>query len=211
VFEGVDRCGKSTQTTKLVDGLNSKGRDAVLMRFPNRESNTGKIINDYLTNKKNVDDKEIHKLFSDNRWEQEKIIYETLNAGKTVVADRYAYSGVAFTSAKGIDMEWCKQPDSGLPAPDAVIYLRISVEDAMKRGQFGAERYENAPFQTKVADIFHKLQDDSWKILDATKLVPELEIEIFNFVETLIEQSKGKPIAKLWVDKKGCDNFTNAK
>jgi len=108
-------------------------------------------------------------------------------------------------------MEWCKQPDSGLPAPDAVIYLRISVEDAMKRGQFGAERYENAPFQTKVADIFHKLQDDSWKILDATKLVPELEIEIFNFVETLIEQSKGKPIAKLWVDKKGCDNFTNAK
>lgn len=33
-------------------------------------------------------------------------------------------------------------PDRGLPAPDAVIYLELSVEDAMARGGFGAERYE---------------------------------------------------------------------
>ena len=33
-------------------------------------------------------------------------------------------------------------PDRGLPAPDAVIYLELSVEDAMARGGFGGERYE---------------------------------------------------------------------
>jgi dTMP kinase len=48
--------------------------------------------------------------------------------------DRYAYSGVAFTAAKGFDVEWCKCPDKGLPAPDLVIYLKMAVEDTMKRG-----------------------------------------------------------------------------
>ena len=36
-----------------------------------------------------------------------------LSAGQTLVLDRYAYSGAAFTAAKGIpglDLEWCKVP-----------------------------------------------------------------------------------------------------
>ena len=58
-----------------------------------------------------------------------------LAAGTTLVCDRYAYSGVAFTAAKpGLNFEWCKQCDRGLPSPDAVIYLNISVEDAAKVG-----------------------------------------------------------------------------
>lgn len=51
------------------------------------------------------------------------------------MVDRYAYSGVAYTAAKGIPLEWCKTSDKGLPAPDMVFYLKISVEDAMKRGK----------------------------------------------------------------------------
>ena len=34
-----------------------------------------------------------------------------LSAGQTLVVDRYAYSGAAFTAAKsipGLDLEWCK-------------------------------------------------------------------------------------------------------
>lgn len=34
-----------------------------------------------------------------------------LSAGQTLVVDRYAYSGAAFTAAKGVpglDLEWCK-------------------------------------------------------------------------------------------------------
>lgn len=46
------------------------------------------------------------------------------------ICDRYAYSGVAFSSAKGLDVNWCKSCDIGLPAPDCIIYLDIPVEDA---------------------------------------------------------------------------------
>lgn len=31
-----------------------------------------------------------------------------LKAGTTLVIDRYSYSGVAFSVAKGLDLDWCK-------------------------------------------------------------------------------------------------------
>jgi dTMP kinase len=100
---------------------------------------------------------------------------KALNEGQTVVCDRYAYSGVAFSSAKvispinfalfvvllnlqGLDLEWCKDPDRGLPKPDLVLFLELSVEDALKRGNFGSERYEKEEFQRKVATQFQKLK-----------------------------------------------------
>lgn len=43
----------------------------------------------------------IHLLFSANRWERAKNIIKTLEAGVTVIVDRYCYSGVAFSAAKG--------------------------------------------------------------------------------------------------------------
>lgn len=40
------------------------------------------------------------QLFSANRWEAADSIEKTLLAGENIVCDRYAYSGVAFSSAK---------------------------------------------------------------------------------------------------------------
>lgn len=69
----------------------------------------------------------MHLLFSANRWEAVKSLKARLNEGETLVCDRYAFSGVAFSAAKGtLDLEWCKNPDRGLPAPDAVIYLDVN-------------------------------------------------------------------------------------
>jgi len=31
-----------------------------------------------------------------------------LVSGTTLIVDRYSYSGVAFSAAKGLDIEWCK-------------------------------------------------------------------------------------------------------
>lgn len=33
---------------------------------------------------------------------------DKLKAGTTLIIDRYSYSGVAFSSAKGLDFDWCK-------------------------------------------------------------------------------------------------------
>lgn len=73
----------------------------------------------------------------------------SLAEGKNVVCDRYAYSGVAFSSAKergggsdggsggeDLGIEWCKACDVGLPAPDCVIFLDLSQEESEKRGGY---------------------------------------------------------------------------
>ena len=54
---------------------------------------------------------------------------------ETKVCDRYCYSGVAFSAAKGMDIEWCKACDKGLIAPDCVIYLDMPVEEAAQVSQ----------------------------------------------------------------------------
>lgn len=41
-----------------------------------------------------------------------------------IIADRYAFSGVAYsTAALGFDTEWAKAGDEGLIAPDLVFFL----------------------------------------------------------------------------------------
>jgi thymidylate kinase len=48
-------------------------------------------------------------------------IRKELESGVTLIVDRYAFSGVAYTGAKGYDLERCKDPDRGLVAPDVVV------------------------------------------------------------------------------------------
>lgn len=141
VFEGVDRCGKTTQTGLLVKHLVVKlGLAAVAMRFPDRTTLVGDLINQYLQSQSELDDRAIHLLFSANRWELAPKLKSTLLDDATcVVCDRYAYSGVAFSSAKESlrdDLEWCKSCDVGLPAPDAVIFLDLTQEQAEQRGGY---------------------------------------------------------------------------
>jgi dTMP kinase len=73
LFEGVDRCGKTTQAKRLAEALASAspgGKGSVFMRFPDRETAIGSQINAYLTNSADLDDHAVHLLFSANRWEK---------------------------------------------------------------------------------------------------------------------------------------------
>ncbi|KAJ3055139.1 hypothetical protein HK097_011376 [Rhizophlyctis rosea] len=89
---------------------------------------------------------------------------QILESGTTLVVDRYAYSGAAYSAAKGLDLDWCKSPDVGLLIPDLVIYLDLVPSEAATRGDYGAERYEKVEFQEKVRNTFKKLEDNRWKV-----------------------------------------------
>ena len=113
---------------------------AELMRFPERSTSIGSIIDTYLKSKADLDDRAIHLLFSANRWELDAAIRAKLLAGTTVICDRYAFSGCAYSSAKpGMDLEWCKAADAGLVKPDAILYLTMPESDAEQRAGFGEE------------------------------------------------------------------------
>jgi dTMP kinase len=40
----------------------------------------------------------------------------------------------------------------------------MPLEEAVKRGQYGGERYEKLEFQRKVSNIYSKLKEDNWKV-----------------------------------------------
>lgn len=101
------------------------------------------MIGQYLTKKDfKMNNETIHLLFSANRWEEKEKLVETLNAGTHVICDRYAYSGVAYSHAKGLNFEWCKTSDKGLPRPDVVFFIDLPVEESRLRSGFGEERHE---------------------------------------------------------------------
>jgi dTMP kinase len=157
LLEGLDRSGKSTQARMLVDALNDNNVPAKLYRFPDRNTTIGKLIDQYLTRKPDELDgdqqlplRSLHLLFSANRWELATKLEQDIRSGVSVVVDRYALSGIAFSAAQGLEIDWCAHPDEGLPSPDVVFFMDISVEDARKRGGYGQEIYEREEMQLKV-------------------------------------------------------------
>ncbi|MEY4861051.1 MAG: hypothetical protein RL059_750 [Bacteroidota bacterium] len=80
-------------------------------------------------------------------------------SGVTCIVDRYAFSGVAYSVANGLDFDWCKAPDIGLLKPDIVFYLKMDPLLASKRGDYGQEKYEKVEFQQLVAQAFEKMND----------------------------------------------------
>jgi dTMP kinase len=87
LFEGVDRCGKTTQSQLLTKYLNEKTAcPTELIRFPARETTIGQIIDSYLKSQNDLNDHSIHLLFSANRWERKKVIEESLAEGKSFVS-----------------------------------------------------------------------------------------------------------------------------
>ncbi|CAK9215091.1 unnamed protein product [Sphagnum troendelagicum] len=112
------------------------------------------MISSYLSSQMDLDDASIH-LFSSlqiagknsdlegvGKYYGRALMEAKLRVGATLVVDRYSYSGVAFSAAKGLDLNWCKAREAGLLAPDLVLYLDIPAEVAAERGGYGGERYE---------------------------------------------------------------------
>lgn len=210
VLEGVDRCGKTTQTALLAAALQPH---AVMRRFPNRTTVTGTLIDQYLTSSQDLDDHAIHLLFGANRWEAADDICRHLAQGTSVVCDRYAYSGAAFSAAKVgphgeplLSLEWCQNCDVGLPAPDCVIFLDLSPNDAEQRGGYGNERYEQRDMQIRVRQQFDELHKrdtvSTWTFVNAAQSIDKVHADIWNAVEETIHKveknGRSSTLGKMW-------------
>jgi len=202
LFEGADRCGKSTQAQRLVGALQSRGVVAELWRYPDRTTAMGQMIDAYLQSKSDMSDGAIHLLFAANRWEKKALMERKLREGVTLVCDRYSYSGVAFTAAKkveGLDLDWCRAPEVGLPRPDVLMYLELSLEAASARGGFGEERYETTEMQQSVKRCFEDMKEEWWDVLDANRDMDVIHEEVVEIAMRAVEKCQaGEPLKHLW-------------
>ncbi|THG95209.1 hypothetical protein EW026_g6409 [Hermanssonia centrifuga] len=220
VIEGLDRSGKSTQAATLLKRLQDAQSPAKLINFPDRTTAIGKMIDSYLRSESELDDRAVHLLFSANRWELAKSIEETLQSGETIICDRYAFSGIAFSASKIrpgtnsyplLDYSWCRAPDVGLPAPDMTIFLDVTQEVARARGGYGEERYEKEGVQRRVRDVFERVAEEvegsggRWVLVNADESEEEVQKVVWDTVKEIIGGIEG-PIEKLWDDKREAGN-----
>ncbi|KAL1489191.1 hypothetical protein ABEB36_014124 [Hypothenemus hampei] len=88
------------------------------------------------------------------------------------------------TKHTGMDMNWCMQPENGLPKPDLVFLFKLNQKEAAERNGFGDERYENQATQLKVSQTFSHFAEveDNWKVIDASKTKDEIETQLLELV-----------------------------
>ncbi|KAK5631120.1 hypothetical protein RRF57_006835 [Xylaria bambusicola] len=181
VFEGMDRAGKTTQAKLLQLQCIESGREVKFMRFPevmslqlrgtrgkvlqktrnltflDRTTPIGQMIDSYLKGDAEIEDHVIHLLFSANRWEAAQKIRTELEAGHTVICDRFYHSGIVYSAAKqlpSLSLSWAKAPELGLPRPDMVLFLDLEESVARSRGGWGGEVYEKGEMQRRVRELF---------------------------------------------------------
>ena len=68
---------------------------------------------------------------------------------------------------------------SSQAGPCLVCFLDISEKVAMKRADFGGERYEMTAFQRKVRMNSDKLRDPSWLTVSADGTLDEVQEELY--------------------------------
>lgn len=93
-----------------------------------------------------------------------------------------------------MDLEWCKQPENGLLKPDLVFLLTLTEEEMQKRPGFGVERYEKISIQKCVKELYSKIAEDNWKIVDAKGTVEDVHEVLLKQVLDTIKQVETTPL-----------------
>lgn len=185
VIEGLDGCGKSTQTMLLIERLESEGHKCKFIHFPILEQGVyGNLIARFLRGELGKME-EVHPalvalIYACERKEHSHILQSWLNDGYTVITDRYVYSNIAYQCAKLsnntekmklrnwiIDLEFNV---NALPQPDKVLFLdapKRYIKNAMLNERDGADRCylhgekdiheADDTFQSRVYDEYLKM------------------------------------------------------
>ncbi len=174
VVEGIDGAGKTSVATRVVERLRGMGIEAVYTREPLATPFIEGL--ERFRNVAEVDPKLVAFAMCADRVIHLKLVVEPLlRKGFVVVSDRYLYSTIAYQGASGLDVSWLREICRFFPRPDLAIYLRVSVDTALRRlGMKDASRlgwlFEKRSFLEKVARIFDELAEEGeLVVVDAEK------------------------------------------
>ena len=161
-FEGLDGCGKSTQIERLAAALRAAGRDVVVTREPTGGEFGRRIRATASSGEEISPDEELRWFVEDRRAHVAGVIRPALDAGKTVLSDRYYLSTVAYQGARGGDpTRILEASEAEFPVPDLVVLLEIEPSAGLARvrarGNAVETRFEHPEFLEAVAEIFDRI------------------------------------------------------
>lgn len=193
-IEGTDSAGRSTQMKGLREWLEVQGYGVV---------ETGWTRSELMSDAIDVA-KEGHQLnritftlmyaidFADRVENQ---IIPALKSGFVVLADRYLYTALARAQVRGIDQEWVRALYGFAPRPDLVLYLKVSVDNLIRRVlmgdgidyweagmdlNLGVDPYDSfIAYQSRLLEAFEDLGGHyGFRVIDGNRSIYEIQQDL---------------------------------
>lgn len=200
VIDGLDGCGKSTQ----FEMLKEKFTEAHFITFPYYNTNSGKIVSDYLSGKFPEENPAVSAysasaIYAVDRYTSFKTHWQELyKSGSPVISARYVTSNAIYQMTKLDKSEWGSYLDwlydfeyekLGMPRPDKTIFLDMPVEISQK---LLSERYDGDETKKDIheqnvsflkacrAAALYVAERDGWKIVPCSDGANPRSIEEIN-------------------------------
>jgi dTMP kinase len=186
--EGLDGCGKTTQTKLLVKRLRGD-YDAVFTAEPSN-GKIGKLIKKrYLHADKRGSAVVEALLFAADRLEHLKSeVLPALNERKLVVSDRYVYSSLAYQGAAGLDLKWIEKINEHAVRPSLALFIDVEPETVIRRLKRKRSVMENLETQLKVREIYLMFVDKGALVrVDGNRSKTEVAREIASTVKEFLK------------------------
>ena len=147
VIEGLDGSGKATQTARLFEHIKNTHKGCRRLSFPNYESPSSALVKMYLGGELSDTPDGVNPYAASAFYAVDRCAgflkdwKNDYDGGKIFVADRYATSNAVYQLSKLPENEWDGFLDwiedfeynkLGVPKPDRVFYLDMSVDVSQK-------------------------------------------------------------------------------
>lgn len=179
-LEGIDGSGKSTQIDMLIEKLTAEGYEVVKLREPGGARISERIrelLLDPAFKGIMADDTELLLYNAARAQVIAEIINPALEAGKVVIADRFAWSTYAYQGfARGLGAEKVQRLTEltcGGCFPELTVVMDISVECSRARTAKRGEAPDR--LESEKAEFFEKVRQG---YLDAAKNYPDCVVAI---------------------------------
>ena len=202
--EGCEGCGKSTQARLLHSNLLSKDIPATLTREPGGTP-LGLAVRDLLKLRRDLVIRPEAELMLFNACRAQLVrdmIRPALDAGKTVVCDRFSDSTVVYQGyGRGLDLgqiEYVNRIATGGIKPDITILLDIQPETGLERKQnIEVDRFDNESilFHRRVREGYlceAGKEPERWVVIEAEQPIESISKAILGIVLSRLSRSAGR-------------------
>ncbi|MBX9690191.1 MAG: dTMP kinase [Candidatus Obscuribacterales bacterium] len=210
VIEGTDGVGRSTQAAMLKHWLEVEGYGVIISEW-----NSSTLISNAINKAKSknaLNTVTFSLLYATDLADRlNSEIIPALKSGFIVIADRYFYTAFARDAVRGADAGWLRKLYGFAPAPDLVFYLRMPIDELLKRiicSRGGLDFYESGRdlgmssdlyqsfklYQSKIVHEYERMVDEyQFKMIDAAAHPQHVQKLLRANLSRLLAESKTEP------------------
>lgn len=188
VLYASNNLGKSEQAKRLATKFIQESRQILVVKYPIYGLEpTGPKINQVLRKPEELDhevsDRELQKMYAQNRRDFQETLIATLNAGITVVAEDYTGTGIAWGMTRDVDLSELEDFNKDLIKPDLAILLdgerfRTSIEKKHRNeGEVEAVWQKNREMHLFLAKRYE------WRIVKANQDIERVSQDILDILK----------------------------